>query len=241
MTRELVACLAVLTLSLSAVSAQSLEPTTAGDGKGTYLGILFSPVPDALYDQLPNLPRGEGVLVTYVVPESPAARPGGIRRNDVLLQYDDERIRDGEQLARLIHDDKPKRHVKLLVMRGGREQTAEIVLGEGLVLRVARASSDVDRAKVEVPRALAKPAGPGSVNVSAKLLNDGSLKVTIDYFEEGKPQSLICTGKQSDIEKQILKLPPRTQQLARCGLERVRILLPQSDSDKPEAPASKGS
>ena len=77
-------------------------------GEGTYLGVLFASVPDVVYDQVPQLDRNRGVVVSYVIPDSPAAK-AGLRRNDILLQYDDHKLRDCEQLAHLIRDDKPER------------------------------------------------------------------------------------------------------------------------------------
>src|SRR3954451_22729392 len=85
--------------------------------KGTFLGALFSPVPEALYDQLPQLPRHRGVLVTCVLPESPAAQ-ADLRRHDVLLRYDRRPIRDCEHLARLIQGDRPERKIELVLLRG---------------------------------------------------------------------------------------------------------------------------
>src|SRR5262249_59191177 len=79
--------------------AQNLENNPTGEEKGTYLGVLISPVPEVLYDQLPQLPPGQGVVVTHVLPDSPAAQ-AMLRRHDILLAYADEKIRDCEHFAR---------------------------------------------------------------------------------------------------------------------------------------------
>src|SRR5262245_12381427 len=84
--------------------------------KGTYLGILCAQVPEVVYDQVPQLPREHGVVVSHVLPDSPAAK-AGLRRNDILLKYGDEAVRDCEQVARLIRDDKPERKVRLTYLR----------------------------------------------------------------------------------------------------------------------------
>src|SRR4051812_16998285 len=107
MTRSGAAVLACLILA-GPVPAQS---PARPDDQGTFLGALFSPVPEALYDQLPHVPRRHGVLVTHVLPDSPAAR-ADLRRHDILLRYDEEKIRDCEHLARLIQADRPERKVK---------------------------------------------------------------------------------------------------------------------------------
>src|SRR4051812_26021812 len=107
MTRFVLALTLSLLVTQVAVRAQS---TT--DDKGTYLGVLISPVPEILYDQVPDLPRGQGVVVTHVLPDSPATR-AGLRRHDVLLEYNASKIRDCEHFARLIQADRQNDKVKL--------------------------------------------------------------------------------------------------------------------------------
>src|SRR5436309_2006447 len=103
----------------------ALLPVHAGWGqevrpaeKGTFLGLLFGPrssTESTTYlraEMVPVVPRSSpppaklapgntGVVVTHVLPGSPAAR-AGLRRNDVVLAYDKVKVRDCEQLARLI-------------------------------------------------------------------------------------------------------------------------------------------
>jgi serine protease Do len=90
-------CLLSLTLLLVgpslAWSQRDGSADASADDKGTYLGVLFAPVPDVVYDQLPQLERQRGVVVSFVLPDSPAAK-AGLRRNDILLQYDDHKVRD---------------------------------------------------------------------------------------------------------------------------------------------------
>ena len=50
--------LVLLLLSMPLLRAEP-APAQAKSEKGTYLGVLFSPIPDALYDQVPNLPRNQ--------------------------------------------------------------------------------------------------------------------------------------------------------------------------------------
>ena len=219
-------------LALAPANAWGQPGTSApspAEEKGTYLGVLFGPVHEALYDQLPILPRGQGVLVTFVLPDSPAAA-AGLRRSDVLLKYGDEKIRDCEHFARLVRDDKPDRKVKLLLVRGGRETTAEVTLTLGPVLRLA---------KEEVPRALAKPNGPLPVSVSAAPLDQGKFKVIVEYYEEGtgQPQKLECSGRPDEIDKKVQELPSKVQNLTRAALERLRKLDSTSKNAEPTPPS----
>jgi hypothetical protein len=197
------------------------------EDKGTYLGVLFCSVPEVLYDQMPDLPRGQGVVVTHVLPDSPAAK-AGLLRHDLVLQYDAEKIRDCDHFARLIQADKPDRKVKLSLLRGGRAKSIEVTLSLGPVLRIAsegKSSTDAEGGEAVV-KALAKPNGPPTVTVAATPIGDGTVKVTFEYYQEGSARlnSLTCTGTPDDIEGEIRKLPSRLQSLAKAAVQRIRDL-----------------
>src|SRR5262245_60729076 len=110
------AWLALLTVFVPALPAAG---GLAQDEKGTYLGILFrtrteatpAPMPPANETGKPAAvprPAGSvrGVVITHVLPGSPADRVD-LRRNDVVIGYDRQPIRDGDHLAELIRADKP--------------------------------------------------------------------------------------------------------------------------------------
>ena len=123
--------LLLLLLAAPFAGARQNEAPPAEE-KGTYLGVLFCPIPDALLDHLPQLPRDGGVLVTHVLPKSPADK-AGLRKHDILLRYDDEKIRSGDHLARLIRSSKEKQEVRLLLLRTGREMRLSVRLELGPV------------------------------------------------------------------------------------------------------------
>src|SRR5437762_7922457 len=119
MMRALLSVAMLLTLGLSLGWAQKdAAAQPPAEERGTYLGVLFAPVPDIVYDQLPQLPRERGAVVSHLLPDSPAVK-AGLRRNDILLQYGDEKVRDCEHVARLIRDDRPDHKVHLTYLRGG--------------------------------------------------------------------------------------------------------------------------
>jgi hypothetical protein len=242
MSRWILALAALLAPGLCRAGTQSVASTqAANDDKGTYFGVLFSSVPEALYAHLPDLPREQGVLVTYVLPDSPAAK-AGLQRHDILLQYDEDKIRDCEQFARKINDDKPDRVVKLVLFRAGKPTTAEVTLTAGPMLRIAPPSRPAIRDVEEVARGIAKTSAPASVNVAAKPLDGGQLKVTIEYYQDetGRLQTVTCTGTPAEIEAEIQKLPSRVQPLARAGFQRIyQYHLPNKDG--PPAPTSPAS
>ena len=230
MTRA--ACLTLAALFAPAMSAAARLPAAPADDTGTYLGVLFGPVGEALYDQLPQLPRDRGVLVTHVLPDSPAAA-AGLRRHDIVLRYDGRPVRDPEHLARLIQADKPGHKLKLLLVRGGRETPAEATLALGPALRIAEAPA---ARTGTVAKAVNKPAGPAPVRVAATPLGGGKMRVIIEYDPAGtgKPQTLTCEGQRDDIDTAVGKLPERERGLARAALQRIRDL----NSPRPAGPPS---
>ncbi|MCX5682875.1 MAG: PDZ domain-containing protein [Planctomycetota bacterium] len=100
----------------------------AGAAKVTYMGVLTSPPPEVLVDQL-KLPKGAGLLVDFVDTKSPAAA-AGIRKNDVLVKLDDQLLTSSQHLATLVQMHKPKDKVALALIREAQEQKLTVELGE---------------------------------------------------------------------------------------------------------------
>jgi hypothetical protein len=203
------------------------------EGQGTYLGILFGPVVEALYDQLPQLPRQHGVLVTRVLPESPAAT-ADLHRHDIILNYDGQAIRDCEHLARLIRDDKPGRKLKLTYLRAGRTESTAVTLSSGPALKLAGPQPAATEA-----RGTSRAGGPTSVNVTATPLDNGRLKVKIEYYPDGsdRPRTISWEGEAADLDSAARSLPERERQLARRALDRFRTLSTSKTPAEPRPPS----
>lgn len=95
--------------------------------KVTFLGVETRPMDPALATQL-SLPADFGLVVTTVVPGSPAS--GVLKEYDILLKLQDQRLVDSRQLAALIRARKPGDSVGLTLVRKGREQTVQVKLGQ---------------------------------------------------------------------------------------------------------------
>jgi len=201
-----------LFLTLLAPARGNDNLTLLGE-KGTFLGALF-----AASGEDPRPPRPPGARITHVLPRSPAEK-AGLRRDDVLLQYDSQRIRDPEHLARLIRTDRAGRKVRLLVNRGGKEQLHEATLSLGPVLNLAAG------AEARAPK------DPAAVSISATPLKNGDFRVTIEYTARGRPQVVTCQGG-ADLASAVEKLPERERKMARAALQRLHLL-----KDSPRAPA----
>jgi len=216
-----------LLISLAPLYAQKAEPTRTDEEKGPYLGVLFTSVSEALYDQLPQLPRNRGVLVTHVLPDSPASK-AEIRKNDILLSYGDEKIRDCEDFANFIRRSKPDQKVTLQLLRGGKEMSVDAVLVLGPALKIA---DGTPRSDPDLPKGVSKPGGPPPISVTATPLDQGRMRVSIEFLPEGaaRLRTITCEGSANEIDNEVDKLPDREKKLARVALERIRQLIP----DKP--------
>jgi hypothetical protein len=93
-----------------------------------WLGISSEEAPDALSSQL-GLKPGDGLVVTYVQPESPAAK-AGIERNDVLVEMGDQLLVYPVQLRKLVRRQKEGDTVKLTLFRSGKKESVSAKLGK---------------------------------------------------------------------------------------------------------------
>jgi hypothetical protein len=213
--------LSLLLLAASPTVLPAAEEVRPGD-KGTFLGVLVRPNTDARAVPAPAPPApARGVCITHVLPDSPAAR-ADLRRNDVLLQYDDQVIRDGEHLAQLIRNDRPDRKVKLRLVRESREQTVLVTLTLGPPLTLAPGLRKGGGTPDE-PVGVAKPGAPASVGVVVTPLEEGKVRLTIESSATGKVQTVTCTGA-AEIANVVQSLPERERHLVRIALQRLRTI-----------------
>ena len=93
----------------------------------TFLGISTAPAGGALADQL-DLPKDAGLVVTTIMPDSPAAAV--LKRHDVLVKLDDQLLIEQRQLSVLIRNHKEGDEVTLTYIRLGKQETAKVKLGK---------------------------------------------------------------------------------------------------------------
>lgn len=118
-------------------AAPSTKPSAAvepgrrlppGYEKGAYLGVAASPAPAVLRQQL-GLPKGVGLTVDAVAPDSPAAA-AGLRQYDVLHRLDDQLLVNPQQLAVLVRTLRPDGRVRLAIYRDGKPTELTAALAE---------------------------------------------------------------------------------------------------------------
>ncbi len=93
----------------------------------TYLGVNLAEVNADRAREL-KLKEPYGVEITRVEEGSPADK-AGLKAGDVVLEYNGHSVEGMEQFGRLVRETPPGREAKLLVSRGGANQTITATLG----------------------------------------------------------------------------------------------------------------
>jgi len=82
-----------------------------------------------------------GVEIDDVHADS-AAEKAGLKRGDVILEFDGERVRSSRQFARLVQETPSGKSVKATISRDGKKQDVELTLAEGRESRVILGGPD---------------------------------------------------------------------------------------------------
>jgi serine protease Do len=94
----------------------------------SWLGVYVDPLPAAARKELDLSDDDGGALVTRVVPGGPAAQ-AELRRGDIVLSLDGERVEDADQLAWMASNLGIGRTVEIEYWRADRRHTVELTLG----------------------------------------------------------------------------------------------------------------
>ncbi len=106
---------------------EAAEPDRSGK-ESPWLGLSTEETSEVLAAQL-GLNAGEGLTVTYVAPDSPAAK-AGLQKNDVLVEFDGQLLVLPAQLRKLIRLHKEGDTLKLVYYRSGKKETASATVGK---------------------------------------------------------------------------------------------------------------
>jgi serine protease Do len=116
-----------------------------------WIGVQIQPVTGDIADSL-GMKNARGALVAEPQSGSPAQK-AGIKAGDVIVSVNGEAVADSRNLARRISAMAPGTSVKLGIIRGGKEDTLTLTLGELPKERQARAESEPRAGSgVEVPK-----------------------------------------------------------------------------------------
>jgi C-terminal processing protease CtpA/Prc len=94
--------------------------------ESTRLGVMIEPPSAVLADQL-DLPKGQGLVIGQVMPDS-AASKAGLKTHDILLKFDGKDVpSDPAEFARMLQDIKADSPVTAVVKRKGKDETVKNV------------------------------------------------------------------------------------------------------------------
>ncbi len=93
-----------------------------------WLGVSIQKITPDLATQF-NLKEENGALVSDIVENSPADK-AGLKRGDVIVEYDGKKTDDPNQLRNMVASSLPGEEHTLKVMREGNPVTVKVVIGE---------------------------------------------------------------------------------------------------------------
>lgn len=116
--------------SRNVIKIESIEPDQAKEParEVTWLGLSTEDVSDVLASQL-GLKPGQGLVVAFVAPDSPAAK-AGIQKFDVIEELGDQMLVDPTQLRKLVQMQKDGETIQLTLYRGGKKQSVSATLAK---------------------------------------------------------------------------------------------------------------
>jgi len=97
------------------------------DGRGGRIGVSARDLDAAEADR--QKVQG-GVLIDDVQPDSPAEK-AGLKRSDIIVEFDGEHVRSARQFSRLVQETAPGRAVKATILRDGRRSDVQVTVSDG--------------------------------------------------------------------------------------------------------------
>ena len=92
-----------------------------------WLGVYIQPVTRELARKF-DLDKAKGALVADVVAGGPAEK-AGLKRGDVIVEFDGREVKDSHSLPRMVAGTKVGKEVEVKVIRKGRPRTFTVTLG----------------------------------------------------------------------------------------------------------------
>ncbi|UCH82777.1 MAG: trypsin-like peptidase domain-containing protein [Candidatus Latescibacterota bacterium] len=93
-----------------------------------FMGIRLQELNRTLAQGL-NLDVDSGILVTEVLPDTPADR-AGIEKNDVIVEFDEKPVRDDQRFRLMVGNTEVGTEVPVVIVRDGKRKTVNMTLTE---------------------------------------------------------------------------------------------------------------
>src|SRR5437762_5568124 len=99
-------------------------------GRGAEIGVTIPDLGSADAGAGKGDAKAGGVVVEEVRPDGPAEQ-AGIKRSDLIVEFDGEHVRSARQLTRLVQETAPGRTVKATIVRDGQRKEIQLTPSEG--------------------------------------------------------------------------------------------------------------
>lgn len=117
----------LLTVVSIFIIAAVTNPGVAGPKGGGFLGVYLANIDDELKEAIDY--KGAGAYVEDVADDSPADK-AGLEAGDIIIDFNGKKVKNCDQLRKLIGKTAPGEKVKILVVRDGKKETLKAELGE---------------------------------------------------------------------------------------------------------------
>ncbi|HXG30187.1 MAG TPA: DegQ family serine endoprotease [Thermodesulfobacteriota bacterium] len=180
-----------------------------------WLGVLVQQITPEIAESM-NLKEPEGALVADVTPGGPADK-AGVKRGDVILEFNGNRIKDMSELPKLVAATPPGTKSRLTFVDNGKERTVEVRLGE-LPEETARSTSGAGR---EIERNLGLVVQEISPLIQRRLGLEDSEGVIVTDVELGST-AWEAGLRRGDVILEINRKPIRTLDEYRKAIDSTR-------------------
>lgn len=183
-----------------------IDLKTKGSVSRGRIGVTIQKITPALAEAL-KLKSTKGALVTSVVKGGPADR-AGVKREDVIIEFDGEPIETVNELPRVVAAHKPGSTVTMKVIREGKTLTLTVTLDK--LTEVAKAE--------EMEEALGMDVEEITPNLVQRFGLDVEKGIVVTQVQEGSPAH---EGgiRQGDVIQEVNKKTVNTLQEFRDALE----------------------
>jgi serine protease Do len=164
--------------------ARKIYTELASKGRVTrgWLGVSIQPLTSELARSFGSK-DSKGVLVSDVVPDSPAGK-AGLKPGDILLEFDGKKTEAPGDLQRAVGFASPGADVKVKVWREGSERTLDVKIGEAPDERESQQRSG---SRGGAPNAVGMEVRPITPDVARQLNLKTSEGVIVARVDEGSP------------------------------------------------------
>jgi hypothetical protein len=189
------------------IKIESIEPARANETarEVTWLGLSTEEATEALASQL-GLKPGQGLVVVFVAPDSPAAK-AGIQKFDVIEQLGDQMLVDPVQLRKLVQMQKEGDTIKLTLYRGGKRQEVLATLAkrtEGLGMWSAPSGGNA-----EMPQLAFAMADMNNQMIDKKMVN-AEVQRNMEEARKEIQEALLQSAQASRAARAVAPMAPLT-------------------------------